>query len=322
MRTDIMMEANEIERLVFVKYLLFQSNSQVLLERPLSSVAVLTLHDLVECFLQLAYEHNHKKGKPNGSNILDVYSEELNKLLVERDLPTINKAYIKRLNELRNQLKHSTIFVDKKAIERLQSETETFIKDFTAVFFKVSFEGVSLVLLVSNDEVRRHLATAEAMIKIGDIHLAALEIGKAFYEYEEAATGTRNKRGFKMIHSQPGRVNYLIRHEATMGAKPMDTNLKRGLEDVASDINELKQEVFSLQRAQLLHLDVRKLIVFHDIIPSVSKIQSTNNGQTVVNFFIPSEEVLKKEDFSKAEVKFCFDFVLDTVLSFQEKAYS
>lgn len=313
--------SDKLERLIFVKYLLTEAEVQKELDRPLSSTAILTLHDLVECFLQLVYEHLTQKTKLTGNNILDTYSEEINKIIDTEGKNKINKAYIKRLNELRNQLKHATIFIDKKNIQNLYSETEAFLSDFSYSIFEISLEDVSIIELVSNETIKSYLLYAESQIKASDYHLAIINIGKAFYEFEQIATEIKNKYGYNLIKRHPNRVNYTIAHEATLGGKPLDSNLKKGLKDIAKDINEIKEEISSLSKIQLLHLDMRKYLLYKEIMPNICKIQSHEGEEVRIDFYIPEAGSLSKESFKHGNVKFCFDFVLETIFSYQSKGY-
>ena len=93
---------DKIERLTFVKYLFTQAGVQKNLDRPLSSSAILIIHDCVECFLQLCYELKTGKTKLTSQNILDTYSEELNKEFALNGGLQINKSFIKRINIFKN----------------------------------------------------------------------------------------------------------------------------------------------------------------------------------------------------------------------------
>ena len=71
----MVISADKLERIVFVKYLLHQAERTKELERPLSSAAILILHDAIECFLQLVFEQLTGKSKISGQNILEVYTQ-------------------------------------------------------------------------------------------------------------------------------------------------------------------------------------------------------------------------------------------------------
>ena len=313
---------DKLERLIFTKYLLGQSEHQKDLDRPISSTAILTLHDLVECYLQLAYEHLTQKSKISGNNILDTYSEEINKILSLNAQPLINKAFIKRLNELRNQLKHSTIFIDTKNIKNLYAETELFLTDFTAIIFQVSFFEISILNLLTNEGIRDFLIDAEKKIRLSEYKEAIISIGKAFYEYEQLATKLKGKQGYNLVKTHDSRVDYTRVYRYSFGGNDLDSNLRRSLEDIAKDINEIHSDLNVMRKVQLLNVDTRKYMAFKDIMPYVSKIQRHDNDKSLIEYYIPQAERMTNETFSPDQVRFCFDFVVDSIFKYQDNAYA
>ena len=303
--------SDKIERLVFVKYLLKQAEKSKELERPLSSTTILTLHDAVECFLQLSYEQLTSKAKLTGQNILDTYTEKINEILTTNGEQLISKAFIKRINELRNQLKHATIFIDKRNIQNLFTETELFFTDFTQTIFKLNFTEVSLIDLISNDIIKGHLVNAEKEISTTNFQLAMFSIGKAFYELEESQMKVEGKYGENIL-SKHHIIHYLIKYEARFGGQEPDKVLRENLEEIAEDINRLQDEIFDIKKVISLSADLKKYMSFRNIIPYVTKIVTGETQQVV--FWIPDEERKNKVEYTFEQVKFCFDFVADTAL--------
>lgn len=230
------MSNDKIERLVFVKYLLKQAEKSKELDRPLSSSTILTLHDSVECFLQLSFEQLTGKAKLSGNQILDNYTDNINQFLSNKDKQQINKAYIKRINELRNQLKHATIFIDKKNIQNLFSETEFFFIDFTRIIFSLNFTELSLTNLISNPDIQSYLYQAEKEIEIKNYQIAMFNIGKAYYELENIETKIADKYGRNILSKYP-KIDYLIKYRAGMSIKEPDRILGDNLKEIAKHIN-------------------------------------------------------------------------------------
>lgn len=303
--------ADKIERLVFVKYLLKQAENSKELDRPLSSTAILTLHDATECFLQLIFEQLTGKAKLSGQQILDNYTEKINEILDERKEQMINRAFIKRINELRNQLKHATIFIDKKNIQNLFSETELFFIDFTQIIFSLNFSEISLVELISNIEIRKHLTVAEKEIKNNNLQSAMFDIGKAFYELEDMGTKVKGKYGENIL-SKHHKINYTLKYRARLGGGEPDRVLKENLNEIAKDINRLQDELFDLKKIISLSADLKKYMEFKNNIPYVTKIVKGETGEVV--FWVPDEERENKIEYTYEQVKMCFDFVMETAL--------
>lgn len=303
--------SDKIERLVFTKYLLDQAETTKELNRPLSSTTILTLHDAVECFLQLSIEQLTGETKPNGQRILDTYSDKINEQLKNGGKPQISKAFIKRINELRNQLKHSSIFIDKKNIQNLFSETDLFLNDFTKIIFDLNFRELSLTFLISETEIQSLLIDAEEKIKNNQFQLAMFSIGKAFYEIEDMGTKVKGKYGENILSKSPN-VSYLMKSYARLGGKEPDGAMRENLREIADDINRIQKELHDLKKIISLSADLKKYTELKTILPYVTKIVEGKTGET--KYWIPDEENNKKVEYSLEQTKFCFEFVVDLAL--------
>lgn len=310
------MTRDKTERLAFVKYLLFQAKTQKDLERPMSSSAILTIHDCVECFLQLCFEVTTGKAKTSANNILDTYSEEINKVLKEQDKTPISKSFIKRINDLRNQLKHSTIFTDHNQIPNLYVETEMLLNDFTSIIFNISFDQVSLVELVTNEEVKRFLFDAQNFIQKKEYQEAMWSIGKAFYEIKNERTIVEGKYGENVLR-KPFDVDYLIKYKRGLGGSEPDKILKENLIEIAKDINKLQAEIQNIKTTLSLAVDLNKYTYFKEHMPYISKLVYPETEE--IKFWIPDEERKQQVNYNIETVKFCFNFVLELALK-NEKA--
>ena len=280
-----------------------------------SSTTILTLHDAVECFLQLSYEQLTGKAKLNGNQILDNYADKINEILLLDNKPQINKAFIKRINELRNQLKHATIFIDKKNIQNLYSETDLFFNDFTQIFFNLDFYELSLTSLISNQEIQNHLIIAEKEIKNQDYQKAMFSIGKAFYEIEAIGTKVEGKYGENIL-SKHHIIDYLIKYKAQFGGSEPDGVLRENLKEIAEDINRIQDDLHDLKKVISLSADLKKYKKFRTTIPYVSKIIKGETGE--VEFWIPDEERNNFVEYKIEQVKFCLDFVTEMALKHNE----
>lgn len=300
---------DKIERLVFVKYLLSQAKKQKSLERPLSSSAVLTIHDAVECFLQLCLEMTSKKAKLNGQKILDTYSEEINKVLLEEQKPPINKAYIKRINDLRNQLKHSTIFVDQKQIPNLYIETEIFLNDFTELIFKFPFDKISLIELISDEQIKFILSKAESEIENGNYFEAMREIGIAFYEVKSSLTKIHESTEESVIGNFT-HIDYLAKYGAQFGGSYPDNVLRENLTEISEDINRVQDEIIDIKTILSLSVDMREFVQFEKNTPKIHRIRKQNG----LEYWAFEDNLNIKPTYKLEEVKRSLNFVTELAL--------
>ena len=302
---------DKIERLTFVKYLLPQANIQKEMVRPLCSSAVLTIHDCIECFLQLCFEIKTGKAKISSQKILETYSDEINKVLLLEGKPQIYKAFLKRINELRNQLKHATIFVDQKQIPNLYVETEIFLKDFTELIFELSFEKISLVELITNENIKHYLQEAENQIENNKLQNAMWTIGKAFYELKSNLTKVEGKYGENILAKNLN-VDYLIKYGASFGGSEPDHLLTENLKEIAEDINRLQDEIQKIKTILSLSVDLKEYTNFQQHMPYVTKIIKGETGKS--EFWIQEQHLKIETEYKIEIVKSCLNFVIELAL--------
>lgn len=299
---------DKIERLVFVKYLLSQANKQKNLERPLSSSAILTIHDSVECFLQLCLEITTGKTKLNSQNILDTYAEEINKILSEQKKPQINKAYIKRINDLRNQLKHATIFVDQKQVPNLYTETEIFLNDFTELIFEFSFEKISLIELITDEKIKSILRQAELEIENCEDFEAMRQIGIAFYELKSRLTKVDDPVNESIFGSQIY-IDYMTKYVAQFGGSYPDSVLEENLNEIANDMNRLQDDIIDIKTILSLSVDIKEYLQFTRITPHIHKIITGPNNKSEYWAYEDNYDV--KPEYKLGDIKRCLNFVIE-----------
>lgn len=300
------MTNDKIERLIFIRFLLSQAEKQIDLDRPMSSSAILTLHDAVECFLQLSYEHLLEKPKPHPNFTLDNYVEQINKNLSINGETIINKSFIKRLNDLRNQLKHTTVFIDIKNIYNSYIESKLFFEDFTSVIFNKLLDEISLVTLISDEDVKKHLSEAETELNKGNLHKSLFAIGKGFYEIKNEVLKGQDNFGINLI-SKYHRIDYLIKYEVGCYKTEPNTNQKNDLREIANDINRLQDDMYEIKKVLSITTDLKTYFIFEKIIPrNIAKYDN--------EYYIPNEKWYLENQYSKEQIKFCFDFVTKLAL--------
>lgn len=302
---------DKIERLTFVKYLLSQANVQKNLERPLCSSAILTIHDCIECFLQLCFEIKTGKSKVSSQKILETYTDEINKILLDEEHPQIHKAFIKRINELRNQLKHSTIFVDQKLIPNLYTEAELFLIDFTEIIFNLSFEKISLIELISDESIKKTLREAEVEIEKLEFNNAMRKIGIAFYELKSKLTKV-NLPFDQNVYGSNFQIDYMIKYGAQFGGSEPDNVLRENLVEIADDINKLQDEIINIKTILSLSVDIKDYMVFKNKTPDVHRIMSAENEEP--QYWTVEDNYHVKPIYSLEDVKSSLNFVIELAL--------
>lgn len=293
---------DKIERLIFVKHLLHIAEENILRKRPHSSVAVLILHDAVECFLQLVYEQIDGRENSTGNNILKFYSLKINAFHVEKKKNTINLEYIKRINELRNQLKHSTIFIDHTLIQNLFIETNNFISDYTKLVFNLNIKNVSIIDIVDNVKVEDLLRDAQDFLDKEDLKASIISVAKAYCEIDPENINKQDFHGDIVSQKHHARkYTYLNRIK---GNNEISKSVDSCLNEVAKDINRIHEDLYELKKALCLPVELKDFLVFKSIIPTIQK----DRHDSYILWNEPDESL------TRHQVEFCNDFVVDLAL--------
>ena len=163
------------------------------------------------------------------------------------------------------------------------------------------------------------LTDSERQIKSGEYKDAVLSIGKEWYEHEQVATNIKSKQGYNLVKSSPLRTDYTIGYRYSSGGRDLDSNLKSCFQDVAKDVDQVKKDIRNIIKIQILNVDPRKYLAFKDIMPHVSKLQTWENNKAFYEFYIPDADNINNTTYSYDQIKFCFDFVVDSIFNFQDK---
>ena len=302
---------DKIERLIFVKYLLSQAYIQKNFERPLCSSAILTIHDCIECFLQLCFEIKTGKSKMSSQRILETYTDEINQVLLKEGKPQIHKAFIKRINELRNQLKHSTIFIDQKLIPNLYIESELFLMDFTEIVFEISFKKISLVELISDEGIKEILRNAENDIDNCDYYNAMRKIGIAFYELKIKLTKVNGTLS-ESIFGSNFHKDYMIKYDAQFGGSSPDNVLKENLVEIANDVNKMQDDIIDIKTILSLSVNIRDYMLFREKTPDLHKLQTANESES--EYWCVEDNYNIKPNYTLEDVKKSLNFVIELEL--------
>jgi hypothetical protein len=120
---DKLIDKPTMQRLAFIKYLYSVAVEQSRQPEPLGDASILSLHDSVELFLQLATQHldAQRTSKQRDADFMG-YWGALNEKLPAPGLA--HKESMRRLNDERVGLKHRGTFPSGTAIESLRSILE------------------------------------------------------------------------------------------------------------------------------------------------------------------------------------------------------
>lgn len=291
-----------IRRLAFIRYLFQTAVQQSHAPAPLNASSILTAHDAVELFLQLASEHlNEGSGHPG---FMD-YWGLLDKKLDPGELG--QKESMRRLNKARVALKHHGTLPSNLDIEAFRASVTNFFEENTPLVFDLELHEVSLVEFVSPDNARALLLEASDLIDSDD-PLAALD--KIAVAYADMISDYEDRKRDRFGRSPFFFGRDLTFHSAFfMGLQNVDRKLAQYVDYVKESIEAMQDAI----KVLALGMDYRKYSKFKRLIPVVQKAQ---RGAVV--------QRMRGEDDSPSldDARFCLDFVIESSLALAEFDYS
>ena len=145
-----------MRRVMLSKHLLRQGAEQARIPGLLAGLAILSLHDAAEIFLQAASEH--KGTASTASQSFSGYWTALEKVGCKLS----RQGSMERLNRARVTLKHGGVLPDRAEVAGFLADVEGFLADSCPLAFGVKFEAVSLSALIRSDNIRTVLQRGEA----------------------------------------------------------------------------------------------------------------------------------------------------------------
>jgi hypothetical protein len=283
------------KRLAFIKYLYKIGDEQAKKPEPMCWAAILTLHDAVELFLQLIAENV-------GVNKNDIrfmeYWTLINQYLKKLNKPELpQKIAMERLNKARVAFKHYGSPPSKTAIMGdFDTNAQNFLEESTFSIFGIKFSEISLLDLISCQDVRNDLKKAEELKdsnKLEDsLNCVAIAFAKLIDDYEDRKTDKFGNSPFNF-----GRDLTFIGCEIDFG----------------SDLSKLLDSIKALQEGVKIigyGIDFKKYGKFKLLTPYVY--HYVNGGYDTAGQLVEHRKIEMKD------VDFCINFVIESALTLQE----
>jgi hypothetical protein len=281
-------------RLAFIKWLYTLGVEQSKWAEPMQVTSVLTIHDAIELFFELASEH------------LDVGKRQIEFMdywdLLSKKLPQgglSQKESIRRLNKSRVALKHHGTMPSRLDVEAFRASATNFFEENTPKVFGLEFTGLSLVDLVVYENARERLKEAEREIETNKIEQALSQCSLAFHQLVDDYENRKRSR----FGVSPFLSDEIDRFGKQALGDPMFGDFIR---DLHSALDSLQQSI----KIFALGIDYRKYMKFKMLTPVATRMVS---GEYRVSW-----ERGIKPVFSREHAEFCVNFVLETALILQQ----
>jgi len=289
-------------RLALIRYLYNLGFEQSKLPEPIGLVSILTFHDCIELFLQLASEHLNVS-KP-GIAFMDYWGPLESKLGKELS----DRESLRRLNKARVDFKHHGILPSHLEIEGFRSSVTSFLETNTPLIFGIEFRSVSMLELIQCKGARSSLEESEKLMKDRKIEDA---IGKTAVAFVQLVDDYEDRK-----RTQYGRSPFFF-GESTAFLGSAFSQL-RPLEDFADKVGRSIEEIQNALKLLSLGLDYRRYAKFRLLTPFAYR---RYDGSYEIR--PAGQDVSRQADYRfNDEWDFCFNFVIEVALHLQEFDFS
>jgi hypothetical protein len=277
-----------LRRLAFIKQLYKIGVEQSYKSESISFYSILAFHDSIEMFLKLLSEY--KNIGVSNLNFLEYWTK-----IPEMTL----KESMKNLNARRVNLKHKGLLPAKSEIEISRVNTFDFFDQNTEVMFGIKFSEISLIELVTYENVKTLLLESQEDL---DNNSKENSIKKVAYAFDELINTYENKKS--IWGSSPFFFGKSLTFLGSFNLKIEDRKMADFVDGVKESIEELRRAV----KITCLGIDYKEYLKFKILTPIITR---TIGGNV-------HTEIMGKKKWTKENCQFCIDFVIDSSLKLQE----
>lgn len=167
-------------RIVYAKYILERASQIVAENNEMSiSIALLLQHDAIELLMLGVLDHLQLPIK-NKREFMDFWTE-----IKQAGLPEApDLVAMQSLNKLRVGLKHNGNLPNPVQVRELLPRTRGFFENVLKTYCAISYEDVSLIDLVQDEEVRTVLADSRQKFLSGEVDQSLIKLKVALHKLE------------------------------------------------------------------------------------------------------------------------------------------
>lgn len=297
-----------IKKLSFIRYIYSQGlNYYSIQPEPISSISVLLFHDSIEFYLQMVCDYKDVNDKNADFMAYFTLIQEKCGIILQE------KENMRKLNYIRNNLKHKGLIPSQSEINTLNSNVKNFFISNTLTIFNTDFNSFSLIDFIDFDVSKDLLKRANEYLEKNDFDNAAKDISMSFEKL--LRDYLRQKVG----------INYFIEEETLIGSthKPVFSHrldirntpgdLYQKIQDLDNYCKYLEQQdkiIKETIKIITLGIDYKKYLKFRKFIPRV--LWYLGGGNSFIN--LNSENSV----YNKEDLEFCIDFVIESAIKIQE----
>ena len=303
------LEESILRRLAFIKFIYYSAVEQSKKPEPLSAASILTFHDAVELFLQLASEY-HNVGK-SGTSFMDYWD------LLSPKLPSggiTQKESMRRLNSARVELKHHGTLPSILAIEGFRASTTSFFEENTSIVFNTLLSDISLIDLVQFEQARDKLKEAEDLIKSGKVQDALNNIALSFHflinDYEKRKIDEFGRSPFFFGGDMSFLDSFFWDFDQLAAGTRFRNKMTEFVDKVGASLAGMSEAIKILS----LKIDYRRYIKFKLLTPIV--VETFGSPPSIMT------SLGSGRNPTVDDAQFCIDFVIESAITFREFDFS
>ena len=305
-----------LRRLNLIKNLFKQGLRQGAEPETIAYTAVLSMHDAIDMFMNLAAE---KVGLKKGGFMMQYFT----------DIPQLTLgASVNKLNKRRNALKHDGLIPAKVEIDDSCSVATAFFEANTQIIFGLDFTTVSWLQMITYKEPREFLENSEQSLAAKKYEEAAHEIAKAFFHLlhiNESVNKYSKSSPFSTAEPPlfeegkfyvKGVEPFFEGMEQTM-TEPKKPNgfveVSEGVAALAYLYNRTFIHLYDMVSILTLGLDTKKYNYFRSFMPAVYRFSTQTKKYS---FMAPPG--YNAANLTEEKIVFAIDFVAEFALNLQQ----
>ncbi|HDH44023.1 MAG TPA: hypothetical protein ENG66_01255 [Thermococcus sp.] len=285
------------EILSLIKYAYFNALELSQHSLPISALSVLLCDDIIEWVLNVICTHKNI----NCKNLkIKAYLEKIKGTLTDRQLAKriddVYKPLIVYIRDVRNKLKHEGVLPSQEEVEKVQKITFWVLRNLIEAFFDYKWSELSLVSFISIKNLRDKLQQIESYINNKDYKTALRGLASVFEEFIGMIDQKLRNQGKRGLLVGPS-----INLSAIGNIK--DKNVEEILFAIAKKLRLFE----NLQIGLCISPIPSEFIQFWMLTPWAQTDVTSKQVFTSEVLYEPTEK----------EVLFCFDFIVDLILRWQ-----
>lgn len=295
-------------RLVSIRTLLHDAQSDTRRPQPFNAAALAQLHDVAEQYLHLAATFKDADVEKKDNSFMSYWST-----LLQVGVRVPYQREFRRLNNVRVGWKHHGVVPSHESISEARVLVEALIRDTVQQIFGIAFDEISVAQVIPFELVREQVMHAERCRSMGDDTEAAAYLAIAFDELLHLAgldsstnDSLSGRRVSDLVTSSTGSARSRARRKVRSHAGRLGDDGHPGVEALCDSIDEViadLRRVASLLVSPLAGSDIGR---FLEVTPTVVRLAADG----VVSVRHASDDEMSIEDY-----EFCRNLIVELSLA-------